>query len=224
MISPHLDDAALSLGAAIAHTTRVGGTIRIVTVLAGDETATFEAGPWDRSSGFETAGEAARARGEEDDVACRILGALPVRLPYFDKQYGRGGEDREILAAVLNAIAGCDLLLLPGFPLNNEDHDWLARLLLEGSPRSVRIGLYAEQPYAARARETPAAILEPGGPWLTLEAATTDQFVKLRACRAYRSQIEPLGGLRVLLSVLKYEAQRGGESISWLEDQERRLR
>ena len=218
MISPHLDDAALSLGAAIAHSTRAGGSIRIVTVLAGDETATFEAGPWDRSSGFETAGQAARVRAEEDDVACRILGAIPVRLPYFDKQYGRGGESSEILAAVLNAIVDCEVILLPGFPLHNEDHDWLARLLLESALRSRRIGLYAEQPYAAHMKEAPAAILGSGGPWLTLEAAPTDQFVKLRACRAYRSQIEPLGGLRVLLAVLKYEAQRGGESISWLDD------
>jgi hypothetical protein len=143
-----------------------------------------------------------------------------VRLPYFDKQYNRGGDDHEILDAVLNAIGNCDVVLLPGFPLKNEDHDWLARLLLDTRLPAARIGFYVEQPYAARLREAPAAILAPGS-WLTVETGPAEQFAKVRACRAYRSQIEPLGGLRVVLAVLKYEAQRGGESISWPDDSER---
>ena len=41
----------------------------------------FRSGPWDRISGFENAGEAARARADEDDVACSILGILITFAP-----------------------------------------------------------------------------------------------------------------------------------------------
>ena len=72
----------------------------------------------------------------------------------------------------------------------------------------------ASQPMKA----TPKALFNESGPWEVLPGGPADQFAKLRACRAYKSQIEPLGGLRVLMAVLRYEAQRGGESISWIDD------
>jgi len=218
VISPHLDDAAFSLGATIARISRAGASVRIVTVLAGDARAAFPAGAWDRSSGFDTAGHAAHARAAEDDEASAILGARAVRLPYFDKQYSRGGDDAEIRAAILGAVAGCDVLLAPGFPLTHEDHEWLARLLIGDLESGRRVGLYVEQPYTARMKATPKALFNESGPWEVLPGGPADQFAKLRACRAYKSQIEPLGGLRVLMAVLRYEAQRGGESISWIDD------
>jgi LmbE family N-acetylglucosaminyl deacetylase len=219
VISPHLDDAAFSLGAAIARSTKAGTTVRIVTVLAGDPEASFAPGAWDRASGFTNAGEAVRARTAEDDEACAILGASRVRLPYFDKQYDRGAPDADIVASVLAAIEGCEIALLPGFPLANEDHDWLTRLLLHAGVSGVRVGFYVEQPYAARMKASPTPLaVAASGAWETLEAGPAEQFAKLRACRAYKSQLELLGGLRALMAVLRYEAQRGGESLSWLDE------
>jgi LmbE family N-acetylglucosaminyl deacetylase len=214
VISPHPDDAVLSLGAMIATTTRAGHSVRVLTVFAGDETATVEAGPWDRKSGFQTAAEAARTRALEDDEACRIVGAEPVRLPYLDKDYGRVLVEEEILRAIVEAVGESDVVLIPAFPLTNEDHAWLSTLLLARLQVDARIALYAEQPYAAWAHEAPGAA-QSGRDWRAMKAPASAQAVKLRACRAYKSQIPMLGGMRVVLGILSYEAHLGGESICW---------
>ena len=51
--------------------------------------------------------------------------------------------------------------------------------------------------------------------WQQLTASAAAQAVKLRACRAYKSQIPLLGGMRVVLGVIGYEARLGGESVCW---------
>ena len=145
VVSPHLDDAVLSVGAAIWQATRAGHTVRVLTVLAGDEASDVPVGPWHRESGFRNAGEAARARAAEDELACRIVGARGQRLPYLDKDFERELDDDEVLGAVMDAVDGCDNVLLPGFPLANEDHLGLARLC-ERLDLPARIGYYAEQP------------------------------------------------------------------------------
>src|SRR5213080_853986 len=91
VVSPHLDDAVLSLGAALARAARRGGAVTVLTVLAGDPASETPAGEWDSQAGFATAGEAARARREEDRRACALLGVEPVWLPFSDHQYDRGG-------------------------------------------------------------------------------------------------------------------------------------
>ena len=214
VISPHPDDAVLSLGGTIATTTRGGHAVRVVTVFAGDENATMAAGPWDRKSGFESAAAAARARAAEDDEACRILGAEPIRMPYLDKDYQRVLDEDEILAAVAAAVAESDVVLIPAYPLTNEDHAWLSRLLLTRLQIDARIVLYAEQPYAAWSREVPAEA-QAERPWRVVSTSAVARGVKLRACRAYKSQIPMLGGTRVLFGITSYEARLGGESICW---------
>jgi LmbE family N-acetylglucosaminyl deacetylase len=47
VVSPHLDDAALSLGAAIAALTRSGRTVRVVTPFAGDPSSDAPANGWE---------------------------------------------------------------------------------------------------------------------------------------------------------------------------------
>jgi LmbE family N-acetylglucosaminyl deacetylase len=202
VVSPHLDDAAMSLGAAISRASRSGARVTVLTVLAGDPASTERAGEWDRSSGFSTAGEAALARREEDFRACERLGARPVWLAYGDEQYERGATDDEIRAAVLEA-AGSALVLLPGFPLSHDDHRWLHDLLADAFEPD-RLGLYAEQPYAAFDGGPPP------GTWARLKAGLGDRRRKLGAYRAYASQHGPLG--RVTWPILRYELRHGGES------------
>ena len=202
VVSPHLDDAAMSLGAAISRTARAGGQVTILTVLAGNPDSDEPAGEWDRSSGFATAGEASRARREEDRLACERLGARPVWLPFGDGQYERGATDAEIRAAVAEA-AGTSLVLLPGFPLAHDDHRRLHDLLSEAFDPG-RVGLYAEQPYAAFDGRRPPAH------WARLGAGLADRRRKLAAYHAYASQHEPLG--RILWPVLRYELRAGGET------------
>jgi LmbE family N-acetylglucosaminyl deacetylase len=201
VVSPHLDDAALSLGAAISRAARTGARVTILTVLAGDPGSNEPAGEWDRSCGFTTAAEAARARRREDELACRRLGARPVWLPYGDEQYERVTSDDEIRASVVE-VARAGLVLLPGFPLTHDDHRWLHGLLADAFPRGS--GLYAEQPYAALDGRSPPE------PWARLRAGLRDRRRKLAAFRAYTSQHEPLG--KIVWPVLRYELRSGGES------------
>lgn len=149
VISPHLDDAVLSLGASITELTRGGAEVRVVTVLAGDPDHSAEAGEFDRRCGFKTAGEAVLARQAEDARACAIVGAEPLWLPYWDGYYSAGGASvQAILRALSGALREAGAVLLPGFPLLHPDHRWVTRLMLANLELPAAAYLYVEQPYA----------------------------------------------------------------------------
>jgi LmbE family N-acetylglucosaminyl deacetylase len=207
VLSPHLDDAVLSLGAGIAASS---ADVSIVTVLAGDPQSELPAGKWDAASGFRTAGEASRARRREDEEACKIVGAKPVWLPYGDEQYPRPA-DEEIWGAVQEAIGEAETILLPGFPLIHLDHAWLLELARRQGLSDRRVGLYLEQPYAAAWTLSP-----PDAEWRPLAAGLPHRLTKLRACRCYASQLPMLQRHgRVIFRILRYEAARGGEQVQW---------
>jgi LmbE family N-acetylglucosaminyl deacetylase len=149
VLSPHLDDAALSLGAAIAHASRRGATVRVVTVFAYDPSQTGPPQSWDAACGFHSAEEAARSRRDEDSRASEILGAEPVWLPFTDIEYAGERNEEAIWSAIDKAVGEADVVLVPGFPLAVPDHGWLTSLMLRRPPRSGRVALYVEQPYAA---------------------------------------------------------------------------
>ncbi len=188
VVSPHLDDAALSIGATIARAAREGATVRVLTVLAGDPSSAAPAGAWDRACGFRTAGEAARGRREEDRRACGILGAQPVWLPFGDRQYGRGGDEADVWAALEPELQSADVVFLPGFPLWHTDHAWVVELVLERLSGELRLGFYVEQPYAGREGRGRAEVLGRAVRWSEEAASFSHRRAKGRACRAYRSQ------------------------------------
>jgi LmbE family N-acetylglucosaminyl deacetylase len=228
VVSPHLDDAVLSLGAAIAARPE---PVRVVTVLAGDPLATAPAGPWDARCGFRTQGEATAARRHEDRRACALVGAEPRWLAFGDDQYGRGGDDDAILRLVLEAIGDADTVLLPGHPLAHGDHRWVAGLLARavagGELRGRRIGSFLEQPYALKAPSGAIAAVRvaPGTPeGLRLEAVPAPRQarrVKRRAVLAYRSQLGLLGEANgtnargLVRAIARLERARGGEQVAW---------
>jgi LmbE family N-acetylglucosaminyl deacetylase len=248
VVAPHLDDAALSLGATIAHTARAGARVTVLTVFAGDPAAVGPAGVWDALCGFATAGEAAAARRREDALACEILGAEPVWLPFPYGDYASARDADSIWEAVAPELAGADLVLVPGHPLGHRDHAWLAALVASRS--DARLGLYVEQPYAnlaaiprghtslaallavsslalrtphARARLRPAppadlAALLPGG----VEWRTSPASHRDR-----RAKFEAIAayasqvsrlGRRLLPRIRLYEWSWGGEGVGFVSD------
>lgn len=224
VVSPHLDDAALSLGATIARAVRGGVAVDVLTVLAGDPWSTAPARGWDRRGGFETEGGAASARREEDRQACAILGAQTVWLPYGNADYERHGTDAEIAGAVAEAVGAADAVLLPGYPLRHSDHAWLSRLLVRELVRTAHVGLYVEEPYAwwdrAAGPVSTPDWLERSVAFSPVRAGMRDRVAKLRALRAYSTQLELLGLRRKLgadlYRLLWWEARTGGEAIAWL--------
>lgn len=114
VVSPHLDDGVLSLGAFIATAVDGGARVSVVTIFGGDPDSTAKAGPWDGRGGFETAGEATRARREEDKLACETLGAECDWLPYLDKDYGPPPSEDDVWGYLSNAVERADFAFVPG--------------------------------------------------------------------------------------------------------------
>jgi LmbE family N-acetylglucosaminyl deacetylase len=225
VLSPHLDDALLGLGAAINRAVAEGSHVRVVTVFAGDVDSELPASRWDSLAGYATEGEAARARRAEDALACAVVGAEPHPLPFSDYPYVDGRDPVEILAALSAAVDEPDAVLLPGFPLLHADHAFLAECVLRGGLAGRRLALYAEQPYRFRllwkrrsATDPERRVALPANlAWQGVAVHAHDRAAKRRAVDAYRSQL-PLLGLgraRVALMVA-HEALRGGEAIAWV--------
>jgi LmbE family N-acetylglucosaminyl deacetylase/SAM-dependent methyltransferase len=224
VLSTHLDDAVLSVGAGLSAISRRGIEVRLITVLAGDPDLEVPAGPWDQDTGFRTSDEATRGRQEEDRRACEILGLTPVWLPYNDEQYPRGGSDLEITERLRGLLAGADAVLVPCFPLQHPDHAWLAQLALSLELRDVRVGLYAEQPYLdGRGWPTwPGGAGHVSPTWQPLAARREDRLAKRAAREAYRSQLgrvaRSLGrdwpGLRRRMDGVEWSM--GGELVAWI--------
>lgn len=225
VISPHLDDAVLSLGGTIAGAARRGAQVEVLTVFAGDPASDAPAGRWDAAAGFLTEGEAAAARRHEDRQACDILGAEPVWLPFGDKQYERRGGDDTIRGAIVERLSGAGIALIPGSPLVHSDHAFVAQLLLGRDLACGTIGLYREQPYSSAhwdrrernlSRVVSGVTLPELPPFQSSRLGTLDRIAKWRAAGEYRSQLRRLrSGPRGLFIRL------GREAISWLPDRHR---
>lgn len=225
VLSPHLDDAVLSVGAAIRTSSGRGSRVRVLTVLGGDPDSLTPASSWDQRAGFSTEGEAARTRRREDALACSLLGAEPIWLPFGDMTYGRRATDDEVWAKVASRLEGSDTVLVPGSPLSHPDHRWLAGLALERLDPAVRTGLYLEQPYALHLGEAsrPEEVVVTGTSrawaWTTVESGRSARRDKRRAVRAYASQLPLLSPKRSLpWRLSRAELRWGGEMIAWIGD------
>ena len=206
VVSPHLDDGVLSLGASMASWARSGADVELLTVLACDPASEAPVGGWDRRGGFETEGESARARREEDRQACALVGATPVWLPYGSVDYDRHGDEAEVRDAVLAALDGSDSVIVPGLPLAHPDHLWLADLLA-GALGDLRVARYAEQPYTRRAGVDPAA-----AGFAHTSVRPGDRVAKWRAVRCYVSQLK----LLAMRNSLRRGAHRYAATPEWV--------
>jgi len=228
VVSPHLDDAVLSLGATLAHAAESGAAIEILTVFACAPHSNAPTDEWDRKSGFTTEGEAAQQRRLEDKTACAILGVAPRWFEFGAEPYERRGSMEEVVSAVAAATAGADTVLVPGFPLAHADHAALTNGLLSSGLSCGSVGLYAEQPYSFDRSATPAgpvldmpAARVRGGTltWHRTCATRKHRELKLRAVQQYVSQLPQLGlrqlGHLRLRRMLWQEARLGGETIAW---------
>lgn len=204
VVSPHLDDAVLSLAAAISAWSRAGARVVVLTVLGCDPDSSAPAGGWDRRGGFATEGEAARGRREEDRRACALLRADPMWLPFGSVDYERHGTADEVRTRVADTLSGADLALMPAFPLTHPDHAWLMHALAERVVPHKGVGLYLEQPYARRSGGEPrlpdwlAHAMGVGRGFERVPVSLRDRVAKWRAIRCYRSQLALLGMRRGL--------------------------
>jgi LmbE family N-acetylglucosaminyl deacetylase len=226
VVSPHFDDAIMSLGSTIAQAVQSGAKVDVLTVFADLPSSDAPASAWDRECGFSTEGQAASVRRDEDRRACSIVGAESRWLNFGSECYERRGSEDDIWHEVAAAVGGADSVIIPGFPLAHADHACLSNLLVRKGLDVQRVGLYVEQPYEFYLKKsqrhlTVAPPLEPlvdrSIAWARTRTARTHHHAKLQAVRCYRSQLRHLGlGTIRLRRMLWREAAQGGETIGWL--------
>lgn len=203
IVSPHLDDAVLSLGGIIAELTKLV-RVDVVTVFAYDLDRPGVANSWDEASGFATSVLAGAARRDEDAAACRVLGANPVWLPFDGPMPPPGSDELAALRRALgDALSQCSAVAMPGFPLHHPDHCAVAGLVEAIVDGTVRLATYAEQPYRASGhrlatRSLRLPVRTAGGrdiAWHRSPLSPEARRAKANAIAQYRSQVKPRGPL-----------------------------
>lgn len=182
IVSPHLDDAALScwslLAAASAGPARP--PVVVVDVCAGLPPEGV-LGPWDERGGAQSSRERVRVRQAEEREALAATGAEVVLLDLLDWQYGPRGED--VAAALAPHLAGAGWVLAPAGIGGHRDHLRVRDAVLALCPDAV---LYADLPYALRhGWEPPVPGYEPEARPLDADALAA----KLAALACYRTQL-----------------------------------
>jgi LmbE family N-acetylglucosaminyl deacetylase len=172
-ISPHLDDAALSVGGAIAYLSERGAQVTVHTVFAGAPTGELSdlARDIHRSYGLAPQASAFAARYREDREGLGRLGARTDHGAFLESIYRRhhdgswrvgdpgdimapAPEDAELIPAAAAGIVslaqelGADLLLGPAATGGNVDHLITAEACRRAADRLGIAGLaWEDQPY-----------------------------------------------------------------------------
>jgi LmbE family N-acetylglucosaminyl deacetylase len=186
IVSPHLDDAALSLGQFLA-----AEPAQVVTMFAGIPT-TGGVTDYDRSCGFDSSATAMERRRDEDSRACFELGATPTHLGFLDLQYRDEPPDIDELARVLHSEIrqGDEHMLYVPIGLGHPDHRIVsdAALQLPGT-----LAFYEELPYRVLHPEQVHERLDVIRETFKLQdmplpLPAGDRATKARAIGCYRSQ------------------------------------
>jgi LmbE family N-acetylglucosaminyl deacetylase len=214
VVSPHLDDAVLSLGATMASMTRRGLDVHLLTVFAGDPRRDTAPSRWDARRNVATASEATAMRRDEDDRAARLLGVRTTWLPFDDVGYLALRDPDVVWAALQPHVATASLVLVPGFPLEQADHRFTTMLVLDRmaaaraadpTDRHPPVYFYGELPYAlspftalkAAIRRHRASPVEHwiGSEvlWRSPRPAACDRHLKHQAMECYAHEIDGLG-------------------------------
>lgn len=193
VVSPHLDDAALSVGQFLLSWPGA----YVLTLFCGlpsePRVTTF-----DVNCGFTDSTDALVGRAHEDDRAMQVLGARQIRAPFLDNQYRRedDSQHRALRAVLASAIEktvqtlGANRLLGP-LGLLHPDHVFASNATLDAAEAlGCRLWLYEEIPSRVVDPEAVVARINAIGRPLALDhLGTGDLALKRRAVECYKSQL-----------------------------------
>lgn len=171
----------------------------IVTVAAGLPPIEVPLTTYDRACGFRTADAALTQRRHEDRQAARVVAGTVVHLSHVDSQYGTPLVPAYVTVSLLEVLdtSGATMAIGP-LGLEHPDHLQVSRSMLAVAQErpDLEVWLY---------EELPGRVLWPEGVGPALNRAwshgftptlgfigTGDLSIKLRAIRAYRSQLTAL--------------------------------
>lgn len=197
-ISPHLDDAAFSVGGYLAARAHAGDRVTIVTCFTGNVAQpTGFALACQLDKGLPADIDYMALRRSEDRDACAVIGAVAVHLPFLEAPhrgyasapalFGDRRSDDGLLAPLTLALReqieqlAPDSLLGPLAIGNHVDH-WLVRDALSATGADHL--LWEDWPYLRRAAVAPVETAR-------LRHALTEQnrAERLAMCAAYASQL-----------------------------------
>lgn len=151
VISPHLDDAVLSLGQHLQT-----DEFKVVTIFAGSPEDDV-CSDYDRSIGFSSSADAMEARRDEDRRAADVLDNQIEHLAFLDRQYR--SEDQlspDALSAIVRifqTIFAEDVQVYMPLGIGHPDHRAVAQAAMLACPFRTRTGeersilFYEELPY-----------------------------------------------------------------------------
>ncbi|MEP7202471.1 MAG: PIG-L family deacetylase [Ilumatobacteraceae bacterium] len=205
VISPHLDDAVLSVGATIHNLTQRGDDVEVITLFAGDPARPGAPSYWDKPRRAATSADVIRERRAEDQQACDLLGVKPVWLP-FDEEAVLAKRDPDAMWDTLGPLLQtASLVMLPGWPLDHADHRYATTLVLDRLPKHQPVMFYGELPTArsataivkslTRGKALPWLLHALGDEmrWFTPQLSRRDVDAKMRAIAAYPGEVIALG-------------------------------
>lgn len=240
LVSPHLDDAVLSVGATISAMTAAGTHVVVCTVFAGRPQPPFSPAADDFHADCGLGWDAIDQRRQEDLAALAVLGAEAVHLDFLDAIYRRAGEewlcqrpramfdsDLPPEQALMDDIARdvhCFYSRLEPSQVwtcaavgGHVDHRLTRDATVTACPERHKILLWEDLPYAFESPPEPRTAAETP---LAVESQTLQ--IKLDAIERYESQIHmlwPGGGWRALM-VQQATARRhaGSFELLWSAD------
>jgi len=217
LISPHLDDAALSCGGGLTRLTRAGVPTTIVTVFTADQQPGLPLTPLARRShaSWGIGDQPFAARRAEDLAAIRILGAKAEYLGLMDAIYRRSPSGVALYSNPLAAPASDDIeqfvpqlvdalrrtigpalpesrIFCPAGTGNHVDHILVREAVAQLVDPEMMV-LYEEYPYSARPNSSTTATGGPGGwPTSTLTLTAEELETRIAAIGCYASQLRGL--------------------------------
>jgi LmbE family N-acetylglucosaminyl deacetylase len=213
-VSPHLDDAALSCGGAIAHLVGAGVRVTVVTVFTADQPGGEPISPLARRvhASWDAGDRPFSARHDEDLAAMQLLGARPEHLGLLDAIYRRSASGEALYGDPLGTPAAEDVehflprlvaelgvsavgaspqarVFCPEATGDHVDHI-LVRRAVEQVVDAKRIVYYSEYPYSARRGVSAGGVVGAAAHTLPLTAEELD--ARIRALGCYASQLRGL--------------------------------
>lgn len=212
VLSPHLDDAALSLGATIAAFTRRGERTLVLTFCAGAPSPLEELGPIAEELTGGSANLWVRTRREEEVRALDILGAdydfdtaLDAvfrdrkRYSTWDSLFTSPDPSDSLyrhalgVVSIVLSIADRARFYAPLGIGRHVDHQIVCATALAAVPRE-RAFFYEDFPYVLESGAREARLRELGDEFVRVPGARKVSQRKIDAVAAYTSQIEMLFG------------------------------
>ncbi len=145
ILSPHRDDAVLSLWEVLAGPDEVG----VINVFDGVPKDQRAIGWWDRLTDADDPVARAEERRAEDDAALALAGRRALSLGFLDAQYRNGEPNVErLVESIAGALPHESAVLAPAALGEHPDHTATRTAALALRERGFNVALYADIPHA----------------------------------------------------------------------------